>query len=156
MIDILTYVIVVLAVLQPTKHRRYVASIFAALTLIHNSSLHHLEGIAYYGSDALFLLAIMFGVTKLQKTTDLTIEIMKICIVGMLLDCVGWVLWMLWAPLIGYNVAFMALYAYAIIQLRKRDKADERGGYAVGGWNNYIRVIAGTSNPVLQSHRETQ
>ena len=156
MIDILTAVIVVLATLQPTLHRFYVASTFAVLTLIHNYSMYELEGIAYYGSDALFYFAIIAITSKLHKITDLTISIHRICLAAIALDAFGWVIWMLYIPPAVYNYSFMALYAYAVFTLIKRDKADERGGYAMGGWNNYIRVIAGTSNPVLQSHREAQ
>ena len=127
---------------------------FAGPTLIHNFLMYELEGIAYYGSDALFYLLILFALNKLVKSTDLTFEIAKVCIVAVALDGVGLVAWLSWQPMDGYNVAFMALYAYAALQLLKRDKADDRGGYEVGGWNNYIRVVVGASNPVLQSHRE--
>ena len=150
MIDALTYALVVIALIQPTPHRRYTAMTFAAFTFAHNMFMYPLEGIAYYASDALFYVAVMAITCKFNDIAKLTINIHRLCIAAIVLDAFGWVLWMAYLPPDVYNAAFVALYATAVVVLLIRDESDVRGGGALGGWNNYLRVIIGKGDLVFK------
>ena len=125
MIDFLTLVIVGIALLQPTTDRKIVAMIFASLTFIHNEFLYGLEGLLYYDTDALFYIIIISAIGFVNSKSQLIDDLQKISIAAVALDYFGWFIWMAYMPPTGYNVAFMALYAWTIfILLRGEPKHD--------------------------------
>jgi hypothetical protein len=149
MIDYLTYALLLLVLVQPSIGRAYVAGVFALFTAVHNLFMYPLDGIAYYASDAVFYLFVIAATGLLTDVTRFTIQLHRICIAAIILDALGWVVWMLYLPPDVYNVAFMALYAIAIVVFIRRDEADGRG-YTMDNWGDYIRVIIGSRNPALQ------
>jgi hypothetical protein len=155
MIDFLTYTLCALAIFQPTLHRFFVASTFAGLTYAHNLHLYELEGFAYYGSDALVYLAVMVITGKLATLDDFTISTHRPCLGAIILDFFGWVIYMLYFDPDPYNAAFGALYALAIATLITRGRANDRGGYTVGNWPDYVHSIAWARNTHLQSGKNT-
>jgi hypothetical protein len=124
MITFLTLMIVGIALLQPTLDRKIVALTFASMTFIHNIFMSNLDGLAYYGTDALFYLIVIYVIGLLGRKTILTNALQKISIVAIALDSFGWLIWMLYIPPTGYNVAFMALYAWTIIILLRGEPED--------------------------------
>lgn len=151
MIDFLTYTLCALAMFQPTLHRFFVASVFAGLTYAHNLHLYQLEGFAYYGSDALVYLAVMGITGSLSFIDDFTINVHRLCVAAIILDLFGWVIYMLYLDPYPYNVAFAMLYAISIVVFLTGRKANDRGGYTVGNWPDYIRRIAWAGDHNLSS-----
>jgi hypothetical protein len=136
---------------QPTLHRFFVAAVFSGLTYIHNLHLYQLEGFAYYGSDALVYLAIMAITGKLANIDSFTINVHRLCVAAIFLDLYGWVIYMLYIEPYTYNAAFAILYAVSIVVFVTGRKANDRGGYAVGNWHNYIRRLAWAGNHHISS-----
>jgi hypothetical protein len=155
MIDFLTLVIVGVALLQPTFDRKMVALAFASMSFIHNTFMATLEGLMYYATDALFYLIVIFVVGLINSKTVLTDEIQKISIVAVALDYFGWLIYMLYIPPTGYNVAFMALYAWTIIILLRREPEDV-GTTAMDRWLPSIHSHAHTGHIVDHQYQEAK
>jgi len=151
MIDFLTLLIVGAALLQPTSERMAVALTFAAFTFVHNTFMHNFEGMMYYATDALFYLMVIFIVGLVDSKTSLIYDIQKISIVAVALDYFGWAIYMMEIPPTGYNVAFMALYAWTIIILLRRDQAND-GSNAMDSGFASIRAHARSGHTLNSSH----
>jgi hypothetical protein len=155
MIDLQTYALCLLIIVQPTARRAFVASVFSGLTYLHNIHLYELHGFAYYASDALMYLTVMSATAVLSRLDGFGMAIHKICIAAIVLDAAGWAMYMLYLEPMAYNVSFMALYGIAILAYLKRDYADDGGDCSVGDWNNYIRGIVRPGNITLQRGDDT-
>lgn len=153
MIDFLTFVIVGLALLQPNAHRMAVAGIFAAFTFTHNMFMFTFEGLAYYGTDAIFYLIVILAIASLPKASSFAVSIQKICLAAVVLDYFGWLIWMLYIPPTIYNAAFMVLYAYTIMILLKGEREDV-GDNPVDVGVASLRSHARTGHPINISHQK--
>jgi len=150
-IDFLTLVIIGIAILQPTRERMAVALVFASFTFVHNTFLYELEGLMYYASDALFYLLIILLIGSVDKPSILSVELQKICLAAIALDYFGWCIWILYIPPTGYNVAFMALYAWTIIILLKKEPAHD-GSNAMDSRLTSIQPYAHSGHTLNSPH----
>ena len=107
------------------------AFIFVGVTVCHELLFADLDGLAYYGSAALFDLAIIIITSAIRPVPRLVVRLHRICIVSILLNLVGWTLWTLYYPPILYDAAFFLVYAWAIITLTGRDGPNDMGGYTL-------------------------
>lgn len=127
MTNLLIYIIVILAVIQPSKKRLYPALVFAILTLSHLYFSRDMDGFAYYFSAVLTDLLIMALIVR--SDSILTLHLMVVSITSILLNTFGWVLWEFYFPPMMYDTAFIILYLYAISKLFY-------GGGDVGDYTN--------------------
>jgi hypothetical protein len=137
--------IVIAAFFQPNAPRLFAAFCFAAFTLSHELFLSHLDGLAYYGSDALFELAIIILISGIDPVPRMVVALHKICMVAIVANLAGWVFWFFYLPPMAYDASFVVIYAWALTALLKRNGADV-GGFTLDSWatcfrfNRYARV----------------
>ncbi len=151
MIDFLTLVIIGAAILQPTAEKKAIALIFASLTFAHNTFMYVFDGFMYYGSDALFYLLVILIVGGMDSRTKLAVDIQKISLAAIFLDYFGWLIWTLYIPPTGYNVAFMALYAWTIIILLKGEP-ENVGSHAMGARFHFLHPNAYSRHTINNHH----
>lgn len=152
---ILIFILLAVALMQKTSERLYVAVLFAILAGIHHIALYSVEGIAYYGSAALVDFSVIFFTYKLRVLSKAIKAIQDICIASILLNGIGWVMWMTYMPPHAYNAMFIALYSWAIITLLRKDAADDYGSTTVGGRHNNIHPAASKGSYISQEFKET-
>lgn len=131
MLEALFVLVLLAAFMQPTPERAYAAGVFVSLTLVHEAALSHLEGFAYYGSAALFDLFVILATRAVRPLSQTIIDLHRLCLVCILLNLGGWVLWRSYSDPAAYNVAFLVVYAWALVIFSTRKRADV-GGFAVG------------------------
>ena len=124
---------------QPNAPRLFAAMVFAGLTLAHEFSLSHLEGLEYYGSAALVDLGIMIAISGISPTPAMVINLQRVCIVSIITNFLGWVMWLTYLPPIAYNYAYVFICMIAFAVLIKRDERDV-GGFAMDSWGSCFRV----------------
>jgi len=127
------------AVLQPNAPRFYAAVLFVGVTLLHELFLSHADGALYYGSAALFDLAIIILTTGISPIPRMVVDLHKICMYSIVANFFGWVLWCNYLSPLAYNTAFVVIYAWALITLIKRNGHDV-GGYTRDSWRSCFRV----------------
>lgn len=116
--------------MQPNAPRFFAAILFMSIAMAHELFLADLTGLQYYGSAALFDLLIIVLTSGISPIPKMVLSIHKICIASMLINAVGWTLWLLYFPPIAYSIAFLCLSVWTLAVFTKRDKADV-GGYAM-------------------------
>jgi len=134
MIDALIFVMAVTILFQPTIKRLCVALSFVSAISLHDYLLSNHEGLAYYGSAALFDLAIMFFIRWINPISLMSLRLSMISVISIMLNFAGWILWITYQPPTIYNYAFVALYTISILTLIKRD--DNVGNNTVDKWTS--------------------
>jgi len=138
-LSILIYALIIAALFQPNAPRFFAAVVFISLTLSHELFLAHLDGFQYYGSAALFDLAIIIITSGVDPIPRMVISLQKICIVSILCNLGGWLIWDAGAPPTVYNAAFIGIFMWALITFIKKDRADV-GGFTMDSWSACFRV----------------
>lgn len=131
MIDVLIYSIVVSALLQPTASRLFAAAVFAVAVLTHEVAFSGLDGLAYYASAAVFDLGVVVAIGSMSEVTRLAVLLQRVCLVSILLNAAGWLMWVTYLPPTAYNTSFTAIYAWAVYILLT-EGGDYVGGTAMG------------------------
>ena len=124
--------------LQPNAPRFFGALIFTGLIVGHQVLLSDLDGLAYYGSAAIFDLLFMLFTSNMNPVPDMVFKLYKVCIASIVVNALGWMLWVMYWPHLIYNCAFLAIYGWAFAVLIRRDKADV-GGFAGSSWRACFR-----------------
>ena len=130
--------IITVSFFQPTAPRFFAAAIFVGVTATHELIFSGLVGLQYYGSAALFDLAIIILTSGIHPVPKMVLTLHKICMVSIVANLGGWVLWARYYPPLLYDLSFLGIYAWTLITLIGRTKADV-GGFAVGDWVSCVR-----------------
>lgn len=149
--NILFGLIAISALLQPNVPRLFAVLIFASVTLLHDFFMKSFDGLAYYGGAALFDVAIIIltsGINPLQK---MVMTLHKVCMVSILANAAGWVMWMLYMPPGVYDFSFLIIYTWALITFIARDGADV-GGFTVDSWRSCVRFTSSSWRLGLNKH----
>lgn len=144
----LILLIFIMAAFQPTDERKFTAFVFSVVAGIHAVMALNLDGIAYYGSAALFDYAVILMIGKLANTSKAIDDIQNICIVSIALNGIGWVMWMAYLDPVAYNAAFISLYAWTIIVLMKRERPHDGRGDKMGAWVRNLLSFSGESRHI--------
>lgn len=139
-------VIVVLSVMQWGSARRWAAMTFASVTVAHLMFMTQYTGLLYYGSAAFFDLAIMSILASLPRVTSLSLDLMKISMVSIFVNFIGYFMWLLYLPPHGYNAAFVAVYGFAIFAMLKKE-SDDVGHSAMDKRGAGVRCHRGPGDP---------
>lgn len=137
------YALVVVAILQPNAPRLFASVTFVGIVLLHEALLSDLDGSQYYGSAALFSLLIIVLTSGIYPIPKMVISLHRLCIVSIFANMFGWAIWYLYYPPLAYDLAFVAIYAWALFILIKRDGADV-GGYTLDRWASCFRFNRGS------------
>lgn len=138
MITILICVGVIAALLQPNAPRLFAACIFTGIILLHELVLSSYTGLQYYGSAALFDLAIIAITSGINPMPKMVISLHKICMLFIFANLAGWVLWFFYYPPLVYDAAMVLIYAWALVTLINRDGLNV-GGYTLSSWASCFR-----------------
>lgn len=137
-ITILLITMCIVALIQPNMSRLFGAVIFAGLTMVHDIFLSDLDGLAYYGSAALTDSAIIMLTSGIFPIPVMVVRLHYICLISILVNAIGWVMWMAYLSPIVYNMTFMLIYFCVIITMIRKDTSDVRGGYQLDDWRTII------------------
>jgi hypothetical protein len=134
----LVFLVVAFAFLQPSAPRFFAAVSFVSITLLHELLLSDYVGLMYYGSAALFDLGIIILTSGISPVPKMVLTLHKICMVSILANLAGWLMWFLYYPPLAYDAAFAIIYAWTLITLINRDSLDV-GGYTLDSWASCFR-----------------
>ena len=97
----------------------------------------------YYGIAAMADLLIMILTSQINPMPKMVVNLHRLCLVSIIANGIGWLMWYSYMPPDLYNYFFVALYIWAIIILCERDYAgvDE---FRADSWFN---SILGRNNP---------
>lgn len=95
-------------------------AIFACASVSHHVMLGDTDGFLYYGSAAFSDLLVIFALSRLSIIYVHVLFMQVICLLFILSNCIGWVIWYLYLPPTYYNLTCYALYIAAILSLFKR------------------------------------
>lgn len=135
---VLIYAIAFVALLQPNAPRLYASMVFVIFTVGHEWAFSDLDGLAYYGTAAIFDFLIILITWAIRPIPKLVINIHKICILSIIANAFGWVMWVLYLPPTAYNVAYTFIYAAALLAMIKKDGSDDRG-FTLDSWRSCFR-----------------
>lgn len=130
--------LIIVSLLQPNAPRLFGAVVFSGLIAAHYLMLSHLDGLLYYGSAALFDLLFMVLTCGINPAPKMVFSLYKICMCSMIINCVGWVLWISYEPPIFYNLAYLGLCSWALAVLLRRNRSDV-GGFELDRWGACFR-----------------
>jgi len=133
----------VLCLTQKIPARRFVACVIAATEALHYGFFNDLDGLMYYGSAALFDLLAIILIVNLATPTVLAKQMLYISIVSIVLNYIGWTLWLTYMPPTLYNWSFVVLNLFTIICLIKREPghgrhASNNNGNSIVFCHNYF------------------
>ena len=133
----------VLCLTQKIPARRFVACVIAATEALHYGFFNELDGLMYYGSAALFDLLAIILIVNLAIPTILAKQMLYISIVSIVLNYIGWTLWLTYMPPILYNWSFVVLNLFTIICLIRREsvyggRASNNNGNSIIFSHNYF------------------
>ncbi len=136
----LVFIISLLSLLQDKK-RRMTAHIFVLMTLIHTVlwSKQPDNGYLYFLSSAINDLMIILVIANLKYITKLTENLMKISFCFIIVNSLGWIMWMAYLDLFIYQYAAMLLYMWTIVVLLNWDGIED-GNYKMDRWTDCLRV----------------
>lgn len=137
--------------MQATAPRFFAAFVFVGVTLLHEVFLADADGLLYYGSAALFDLAIVILLSGVHPLPKMVLALQQICIVSIFVNLFGWVLWVLYLPPTAYNTSFVLLYFWALLALINRG-ANDVGGYTMASWATCFRFHRRTRGMGLFKH----
>ena len=128
---ILVALIALASVMQPNSQRLFVGLAYSVLLIASDLLLSNSMGLLYYYGSAVFDVATIIIISRVAKVSSMVLTIQKICLVSILLNFFGWVMWELYMPPVMYNSLFIALYVYALLTLVRRSSIDV-GEYTLG------------------------
>ena len=124
MISAVLAALVVAFLFQPNRVRLYVAGCFVGLAWVHELFLSDLDGIAYYGSAALFDLIVITVTSFIRPTPQIVPRIHVVCMASITINFIGWIMWWFYLPPAFYDAAFVAVYLSAVVAILWGDNAD--------------------------------
>ena len=126
MLTLLILAIVVAAWRQRSEDGKFAAGCIAFAAVFHEFYFSHLEGLPYHLSASLFALLVILAVSKLGRITRLSVSIQNACLVSIVANVIGWMLWREYFPPLAYDSAILLIYAWIFAILVKGSKG--RGG----------------------------
>jgi len=135
--------LVAAAIFQPTATRSFAAVVFVSVAWAHELAFAHLTGLPYYASAGAGALAIIVALKLLDHPPRIALTLVRICLVSIVLNFIGWVLWVTYSEPAPYNVATFCIFVWALITLLSRDRQDDSGGrLTMDLWRAGIRRYA--------------
>lgn len=136
--NIITVILCVLAVFQPTHDRRVIAIVYALVCASHGIVCDNFEGFWYFFTAGVFDLAIVSIVYAYGARTRLTDDLISISVASIALNAYGWLTWYNFQPIMSYQTAMAALYFIAILSLLRKERANDFG---INKWTSGFRCL---------------
>jgi len=148
MLELLTLmlaILIVVAALQPTAERKYAGMVFAVLAAIHHALMFNVDGWLYYFTAAIADAMVIMLTIRLRPISKVIETVHTICYISILMNFIGWVMFMSYLPHHAYNASFLLIYGWAIINLMRGESTDG-GTNRVGVGNNHVLPSPGESH----------
>ena len=138
MISCLVVAICILALFQTSQPRLITAVIYAAVVGGYSLlAVHAPAGQSFpYFLGAFLDVAIIALIAVYADPTRLAGNLIDVCLISIVLNCVGFIVWFSGMPLDAYNLSYGALYLIAILSLLREERAD---GYQLNRRYLHIR-----------------
>lgn len=94
--------------------------------LLHELLFSNFTGLMYYGSSALFYVAIIMLTAPAAPVTRLVLDIHKICLGSILVNAAGWLLWYFYYPPTIFDLIYFGLHGWVIYALLKQTRVKSR------------------------------
>ena len=133
-ISIFLWAIILAVFMQPSLGRFFAASVFASVAFTHDHLFADSTGLLYYGSAALSASMVIIFTSFFKHTPRMVITLHKVCFVAILVNVLGFILWYAYLSPAVYNLAFLAIYIWAIFALVSREGRDERRDGQLNKW----------------------
>lgn len=156
MISYLAAAIFILSIFQRNDERFVAACAYSILNLIHLLILGDADGETYYASAALFDVAIIFIISRITKIVSTSLYIQRICIIEIILNYVGWIMYETYLDPFAYNVAYLSLQVIMIAILLKKDSENDKRGYQADSRLNYLLLVAGLRSGRAYQHNKAE
>jgi len=137
-ITVLLWLIAIAVLFQPNAPRLFGAFVFVAVTLSHEFLISDVDGLAYYGSAALFDMGIIMLVSGINPVPRMVTDLQGICMASVFINGIGYFIWLAELPPIIYDTSFMVLYTWTLLILIERNGTDV-GGYRLDSWYSCFR-----------------
>lgn len=146
----LSIVILLLAATQPSSERMGAACVYAGVNLAHLALISPwIGGYGYYLSAAMADIFIMAIIIQMPRITAVAISLLRVCLVEVIVNAIGWILWFKYFEPALYNSTFYLIYGWIVLILMRKDRADDVGGYKVDHWTDFLRLVIGSSRFTL-------
>lgn len=116
---------------QKSQQRLLLASFYVVINTAHLLLFNNLDGYSYYVMSAIFDLLVMISVSAIHIPQ--TISLQKLCIISIIANFAGWLMWLFYLDPAAYNAVFIAIYIYAIVILTSRDRSNVGDSAEFGG-----------------------
>jgi len=143
-------VVALAAMFQKTDERMYVGFVFSSLGLLHFLAFYswqmadgeRMDGVTYFVTAALTSLFAMELMARQIKIVELTITLQRICLIEIIANIAGLLLWYVGMFPMANVLVFMALRTWAIFALMQKDGQNDSGGFAVTGrWDYFMLIV---------------
>lgn len=129
MIEFLVAGLVLLALAQPiisSFDRLIPAFFYAGMSAAHCFSCWYFEvsGALYYFSAMIASLFVIAMLSALADVTEFTLNLIVIAMAAIIVNFIGWVLYMAYSDGYIYQVLGFELYAFTLYTMLKKDKAN--------------------------------
>ena len=125
-------ILCVASLFQRDAGKRKIACFYSLMTVLHILSLGETTGLIYYGSAALFDFIILMVIIQDTKNSRLVTRLSIICLVEIVCNSIGYVMWFAYVPSTAYNITYLIIYLI-IIAIFTLENID------VGGNKSYRR-----------------
>lgn len=147
----LILVITVLACLQPSAERREVACAYALVNMGHFLLISWwISDFWYYVSAGIADVVIMSIIVHMHKIPEIGLLLLRACLLELMVNAFGWVLWWRYAPPDAYNALYQCVQIWIVFILMKKGEADEWGGFTVGNWRDFVRLVVSPGYASIQ------
>jgi len=149
-ITCLLIALVIASLRQPNAPRFLAAVAFVGMTLAHEFFFSGSEGAMYYGTAAAFDLAMIAMTSKINPIPKMVLNLHKVCLMSIVVNFAGWVMWFLYLPPTLYDASFVVVYTLAVVALFSRGREDV-GDFALDSW--YSCFLLNRSSWANNSHK---
>ena len=130
---------------QDTTDRMIVAFIFVMPIILFDlyKNIAGISGNMYYIVGAFLDLIVINILARVDSPSHLTDQLLIVSAISIILNMIGWAIYVTYAPDTVYRLMYIALYGYALIVLLKGEPKHDRRAEN-NTWATAVRRYAGT------------
>lgn len=138
-VDMLSLLVLAAAAVRYKQHTA-VAFITVVPVVLHEIGAPFVSGASYYVFAAVLGFWGVFALSSLPNPTTLVVRLQRVALASIAVNFAGWALWVAYLPPTLYNVVFVALYVWLLIELLRRDIRGV-GVFPMGGGMSVFSVF---------------
>lgn len=116
-----------LVLIQTENRRTFAACVYVFFNVIaHDLIFGKYGGLMYFGTGALFDLFAILIISKFALPSKLAFHLTIICLISIVLNIIGWAMWLTYMEPTLYTLGFIALNIYTLICLIQKEPSHGR------------------------------